>query len=339
MSTSKRILVIGGTGAQGLAVVKALQQSTNNAFTFRVLTRNPDSPHTQSQYPPASQVELFKGSFTDIDSVYNALQGCYGVFVNTDSFTVKEADEILSAMRIFETAKRVEGLKHFVWSGLPYSIKLGGYDPKYGAVHLNAKARVSDWLRSQPSENEGLAWSIIDTGPYMEMLYGGTFIPRILSNGTRIFSFPLGSGRLPLVSLLDIGFFTTLLFENREAWSGKTLKAMSTFVTGQEIADTLTKVTGYDSKYEAVTIEEWLEQNPQLAGPLAVDDPTGPTMGQNLKMWWKGYEDGVVESEVDLGKLRELNPGLRTVESWMRETGYDGRPKELLKKWIEAGKK
>ncbi len=112
---------------------------------------------------------------------------------------------------------------------------------------------------------------------------------------------------------------------------------MSAFATGQEIADTLTKVTGHDSKYKAVTIEEWLELHPELEGPIAVEDPTGPTMGQNMKMWWKGYEDGVVESEVDLGKLRELNPGLRTVESWMRETGYDGRPRELLKKWIDSG--
>ena len=39
---SKRILVIGGTGAQGFAVVKALVQA-NEPFTVRVLSRNPDA--------------------------------------------------------------------------------------------------------------------------------------------------------------------------------------------------------------------------------------------------------------------------------------------------------
>jgi uncharacterized protein YbjT (DUF2867 family) len=44
----KRILVIGGTGAQGLAVVKALLKPTSDGasspYTVRILTRNPSTP-------------------------------------------------------------------------------------------------------------------------------------------------------------------------------------------------------------------------------------------------------------------------------------------------------
>jgi hypothetical protein len=68
-------------------------------------------------------------------------------------FTVKEADEIWAAMRIYEIAKTCPTLRHFVWSGLDYYLKvrtydlilllailidgkLGNYDPKYACYHV-----------------------------------------------------------------------------------------------------------------------------------------------------------------------------------------------------------
>jgi len=45
---AKRILVIGGTGVQGRAVVKALLSPTSDGapspYVVRVLRRNPDAP-------------------------------------------------------------------------------------------------------------------------------------------------------------------------------------------------------------------------------------------------------------------------------------------------------
>lgn len=78
----KRILVIGGTGAQGFAVSQALLKA---GYSIRVLSRNPDSPSVKAKFAPYLDVELFKGSFMDFDAVEAALQGCYGVYVNTDS--------------------------------------------------------------------------------------------------------------------------------------------------------------------------------------------------------------------------------------------------------------
>lgn len=39
---------------------------------------------------------------------------------------------------------------------------------------MDAKARVADFLRSQPSvvADDALSWSIVTTGPYMELLMG-----------------------------------------------------------------------------------------------------------------------------------------------------------------------
>ena len=65
----------------------------------------------------------FPGSIGDLDSVSRALQGVYGVFVNTDGFTVGEKEETYLGLRIFELAKQSGTVKHYVWSSLDYMHK------------------------------------------------------------------------------------------------------------------------------------------------------------------------------------------------------------------------
>lgn len=65
-----------------------------------------------------------EGSFDNLTDVQNALQGVYGAWVNTDSFTVGEQKEIFLGMRIFELAKQVKTVRHWIWSGLDYVDKV-----------------------------------------------------------------------------------------------------------------------------------------------------------------------------------------------------------------------
>ena len=131
--TAKRILVIGGTGAQGFAVVEQLLNA-KPAFTVRVLSRNPNSPDTKAKFA-GLPVEFAKGSFMDFETVKAALQDCYGVFVNTDGFTVNERDELWAGVRIFEIANAVPTLRHFVYGSIDYYLQHTGFDPRYGAHH------------------------------------------------------------------------------------------------------------------------------------------------------------------------------------------------------------
>ena len=64
------------------------------------------------------------GSFTDFPSVSRALQGVYGVFVTTDGFNVGEEKEVFAGMRIYELAKQVPTIRHYVWSNLDYVAKV-----------------------------------------------------------------------------------------------------------------------------------------------------------------------------------------------------------------------
>ena len=80
--THKRlVLVIGGTGAQGFSVIEALLAAS---FSIRVLSRDPSAPYVKKTFAKYPEVEFAQGSFMDFEAVRKALEGCYGVYVNTD---------------------------------------------------------------------------------------------------------------------------------------------------------------------------------------------------------------------------------------------------------------
>ena len=138
----KLVLVIGGTGAQGEAVVKALLESTSGGapspYAVRILTRDPDHPKGKAEFNHPN-IELVQGSFTDLAKVERALQGVWGAYINTDGFTVGEQAETYHGLRIFELAAHVPTLKHYVWSNLDYGLKKGGYRPEYHWVTTMAR--------------------------------------------------------------------------------------------------------------------------------------------------------------------------------------------------------
>ncbi|MCB9599806.1 MAG: NAD-dependent epimerase/dehydratase family protein [Sandaracinus sp.] len=71
---SPKILVLGGTGFIGRALVKRL---TDEGHAVRVLARDPRSPHPELAHP---RVEVVRGDFTDTKSVEAALGGIEVVY-------------------------------------------------------------------------------------------------------------------------------------------------------------------------------------------------------------------------------------------------------------------
>ncbi|KAJ5899663.1 hypothetical protein N7495_004407 [Penicillium taxi] len=130
---------------------------------------------------------------------------------------------------------------------------------------------------------------------------------------------------------MDLGVFARIIFEDREKWSGQILGVTSQFVTGDEIAKTLTKVTGIPAKYVACTGEEWVSRIPWASKPVASTDPNGPTNRDNWLMWWRAYEDDLLISERNMEELKKIHPGLRSLEMWIKETKYNGDVRPLLK--------
>jgi uncharacterized protein YbjT (DUF2867 family) len=134
---SPTCLVIGGTGAQGAAVVRAL--SASNKYTIKIMTRNTSSTHAQELI--SSNVSLIEGNCfneADLKKAFSRIDCC---FVNTDGFAVGEKAEIYWGIRIYEIAL-FSGVKHFVYGGLDYCSRKAGFDPKYRCAHYDGKGKV-----------------------------------------------------------------------------------------------------------------------------------------------------------------------------------------------------
>src|SRR5438477_4876579 len=101
----KLIAVVGATGQQGGAVVRALQAS--GQFKVRALTRNPDKYRELAE-------EVVEADLNRPETLKAAFEGAYGVFLVTN-FRESGTDELKQATAAVRAAKDA-GVKHFVWS-------------------------------------------------------------------------------------------------------------------------------------------------------------------------------------------------------------------------------
>jgi len=325
--------VIGGSGAQGEAVIKQLLRPDRNSgeespYAIRLLTRDPSHRVIKEKFQ-SPNIEIVQGDVLNETSVWKALENCYGAFVNTDSFTIGEQAELFAGVRVFELAAQIGTLKHYVYSSLDYIRRKVKYNPDYNVAHYDGKGRVAEWMQQQPSENDGMVWSIVTTGPYMEQLHGGSFAPQILDDGTRVFAAPLGKGHVPIVALDDIGYFARYIFDHRTETSGKELRIASQMLGWDELVETFKRVTNLPAVYKDISYDEWEKSQPGEEVPVARNVPGGRSFRDSFRAWWHLYHDDIIER--DLKWIEQINPERTTVENWMRQTGYDGTKKPLLK--------
>src|SRR5246127_5734354 len=104
-TNKKLIAVVGATGQQGGAVVRALQ--AGNQFKVRALTRNPAKHRDLAD-------EVVQADFPRPESLRAAFEGAHGVFLVTNVWEQGsgEIEQATAAIRVAKDA----GVKHFVWS-------------------------------------------------------------------------------------------------------------------------------------------------------------------------------------------------------------------------------
>ena len=97
------ILVLGGTGAQGLPVIRHLTQ--DGAYRVRVLTRDPENARAKTLVE-TGHVDLIQGDATNENDLQKAFAGVDMAYVNLDGFVIGEKNEVYWGMRIFEIAQQ-----------------------------------------------------------------------------------------------------------------------------------------------------------------------------------------------------------------------------------------
>src|SRR3954452_13875547 len=112
--TTPTIFVIGGTGAQGMPVVRALV--ADNKYSVRVLSRDSTSPRARALLA-LGNVSILEGSFADEAVLREGFRGCDGAFVNIDAFSTGEKTASSWTLPSYEIAIE-EGVKFFVYGNL-----------------------------------------------------------------------------------------------------------------------------------------------------------------------------------------------------------------------------
>ena len=150
-----------------------------------------------------------------------------------------------------------------------------------------------------------------------------------------MWALPLGDGHIPLIALQDLGFYARWVFDNPLETSGKNVQVASHRASGKDIVDAFTKVTGKPAVYIPLTIDEYFGSFKNADAPVAPEAPQGLTFRQNFTGFWNGWKDDIVHRDMEW--LKRIHPGVRNVESWMREHEYEGVRKGLLKNLEDRG--
>ncbi|OLN85231.1 NmrA-like family domain-containing protein 1-like protein 3 [Colletotrichum chlorophyti] len=319
---SRRIFVIGATGAQGLPVCRGLVK--DGAYSLRILTRDPSSARAQ-ELLKLGDVELVEGTFANEADLRKGFSGCWGAFINIDGFNCGEKDETYWTIRAYELAVEL-GIKFFVYGGVRYGYRDGGYDPKFRCGHVDAKGRLGEWMLLQRKYND-MAVAIYSTGPYAEMTISSqTVMTPHVEDGVVTWRVPLGDGEVPIVSLDDGEYYVRWLFDHPERSDGMELKVAIEHIGFAALASAFTKVTGKPAKYIDTPADVYFSYIPYAQQPAGYNadpnDPATMTFKDNFSGWWQLWRNsagnkGVIQRDYAL--LDEIYPGrIKTAEEFFR---------------------
>lgn len=240
MSTSKKIIaVIGATGNQGGAVLRALQAS--NDVQVRALTRNPDKHREIAD-------EVVEADLSRPETLKAAFEGVYGVFAVTN-FWENGTDELAQGSAAVNAAKAA-GVQHFVWSTLPNVQRISG--GKFDVPHFTDKAKVDELV-----ETAGFAHRSFVIAPFFFQNLNSTLAPQRQQDGSTGWTMPID----PTVKAIHMGDITELgnvvagaFAHPSRAGSGQYLPLVGDVLSFNDIVGTLNR-QGHKFTFNQVPVE------------------------------------------------------------------------------------
>ncbi|EXJ85591.1 hypothetical protein A1O1_05956 [Capronia coronata CBS 617.96] len=339
------IFVVGGTGAQGIPVIRGLVK--DKKYKCRVLTRDANSSRAKALLD-LGNVELVEGTFASEADLRKGFRGCDGAFVNIDGFNCGEKTEVYWAIRSYELALE-EGIKFYVYGNLDYAYKKGGYDPKFRAGHYDGKGRIGEWVLQQNRDkvnSHRMGVAVFTTGPYIEMSIAKAtiFTPTVEDDGIVTWRVPVGDGAVVHVSLDDCEYYVRWLFDHPERSNGMDLEVAIDHIHYADLAKAFQTVTGHPARYIDTDLETYWETGNCAASASLISgynsdpkDPAVMTFKENFtgffNIWkYSGGNQGVIRRDYEL--LDEIHPGrIKTAEEFFRREDARGRTAGLGSLW------
>jgi len=235
----KLIAVIGATGKQGGAVVRALQ--AGGQFKVRALTRNPGKHRELAE-------EVVAADLDRPETLKAAFEGAHGVFLVTN-FWEAGTDELKQATAAVRAAKDA-GVEHFVWSTLPNVEAISG--GKFHVPHFTGKAKVDRIVKEA-----GFPHHTFVIAPFFYQNLVGVMAPQKQEDGTLGWALPID----PIVQGIHMGDITELgavvagaFAHPNEAGNGEYLALAGELMSFNEIVDTLNR-QGHKFSFKQVPTE------------------------------------------------------------------------------------
>ncbi len=223
-NTKKLIAVVGATGHQGGAVVRALQ--ADGQFKVRALTRNP------AKHPQLAD-EVVLADLNRPETLKAAFAGAHGVFLVTAAWEAgtDESKQALAAVRAAKDA----GVQHFIWSTLPNveTISRGKLD----VPHFTDKAKVD-----RAVAEAGFAHHTFVIAPFFYQNLVGAMGPQKQADGTLGWALPLDPAKrvIHMGDITELGPIVAGAFAQPElAGHGEYLPLVGDFLSFNEVIATL----------------------------------------------------------------------------------------------------
>ena len=238
-NTQKIIAVVGATGQQGGAVVRALQAS--GQFKVRALTRNP------AKHPKLAD-EIVLADLNRPETLKDAFAGAHGVFLVTN-FWEAFADEPKQAVAAVNAAKAA-GVQHFIWSTLPNVETISG--GKFNVPHFTLKAKIDSVVREA-----GFAHHTFVIAPFFYQNLVGVMAPQKQADGAMGWALPLDPEQrvIHMGDITELGRIVAGAFaQPNAAGRGEHLPLAGDLLSFNEIIATLNR-QGYKFSFKQVPQE------------------------------------------------------------------------------------
>jgi len=290
----KIVLVYGGTGVQGGAVVRQLLQQN---YRVRVLVRDPRKAEALRQ----SGVEIAVGNLNDTVSLKTASEGIDAVFLQ---LPLEFSSAITEYGRNAINAAKAAGVGHLVFNT---SVLIP--DSNVNVKALDLKREVETYL-----QQSGLPNIILRPTFYMENLAAPWSAPIIVNQGT--VAYPMTSEfKASWISVEDLGALAVEALKRPELSGSVFDVGGPAALTGNEIAQLFAVVLGRAVNYYPIPLDQFEQQMNSAMG-----EPVGTEIAA-LYRWFvsQPQSPAMIDPQPFLQKLPvQLTP----LEQWIRSQNW-----------------
>ncbi len=307
MQERKCIAVIGATGAQGGGLARAILDDPDGGFSLRAITRHVDSDKARAF--SARGAEVVAADLDDPSSLERAFRGAHGAYCVTNFWEHFSPEKERTQARNLAHAAKAADVRHVIWSTLEDTRRLVPLSDErmptlmahYKVPHFDAKGEADADFRAT-----GVPTTFLLTSFYWDNLIHFGMGPRPAPDGVLQLTLPMGDAPLPGIAAEDIGRSAYGIFQQGDAFAGRTVGIVGESLTGAQMASALQRALGREVRYNAVTPAQF-----RTFGFPGADD-----LG-NMFQYFHDFarEFGAAR---DQALTRRLDPRLQTFAQWLQ---------------------